>query len=226
MAQFRRPAAQHRDERAITGRGPEEVRERVATLRELHHLHAGLLEENPALEDVHRRGVEPRTDIEEAAAALVAALDQSRGTLRGEQRGVQVIIVKQQADHAGPLERGQRNVHRASRDIVERQESRRLSGTDDEMAEGFGAIAEGPDDDRFSGGHIREYSGPAGGGLLTNAGSAVDFGPHGIGSTLSEPMFVTLQPPGQKTTGRLCCFLASGSQGCPTESPDSPNRSR
>src|SRR4051812_34106113 len=56
-------AAEERQQRPGTGSRPEKVRQRMRALLELDRFDAGLVEEHRTLEDVHRRRVEPWTEV-------------------------------------------------------------------------------------------------------------------------------------------------------------------
>ena len=153
VPQLGRAPAQEGEQGARPGRGAEEVRESVRALRELHRLHARLIEEHGAFEHVHRRRVQPRPEIHEPSSIGSLALDDGRGRLARESRGVQEIVVQQNADRAGPFEGREGGFHRTAERVVEGQHPRRLARAEDEVRQAFRPIGEGAHDQGLRRGH-------------------------------------------------------------------------
>ncbi len=70
----------------------------------------------------------------------------------------QVVILKD-SDRAGPLQRGQRGLHRAPQRVVEGEQPGRLTRPKHEVGQAFGPIGEGADDEGLRRGHEKKYSG-------------------------------------------------------------------
>src|ERR1043166_1644945 len=148
------PLAQKGHQGTGSGRGAEKMSERVGALRKLDRFHARLVEEHPALEDVHRRRLQPGPGATEPAAAIGGLSFHHRGRrLARQARGVEQVVVGQESDRRGPLEGGKRRFHRAAGHVVERQKPGRLVGPKQQMSEPLGAIEEGSDGKSSRRGH-------------------------------------------------------------------------
>jgi hypothetical protein len=99
----------------------------VSPLRELHGLHARLIEQNRTLEHVHGWSIQARSQIDVPPPILGLALDDCCGSLAGQTGCVQKIIVLKDAHGPSPLQRRQRGLHRAAQRIVEGEQPRRFS---------------------------------------------------------------------------------------------------
>ena len=107
----------------------EEMRERMRPLSELDGLDARLVKQHRALEDVHRRSVEPWSEVHELASVFALPFDHRGGCFAGEPRRMEHVVILQNPHDLGPLESGQRDIHRASDGIVKGQDTRRLPGS-------------------------------------------------------------------------------------------------
>jgi hypothetical protein len=159
VTQFGRPPAKHGDQGTIAGGASEEVRQRVGPLGKLDRLDAGFLEQHPSLEDVHRCGIEPGTEVDETAPFGRAAFYQGGGRFGGEAGGMQLIIVEQDTDDTGPFERGERGVGRAAGHVIKREKARCFPRPEDELRERLGAVGKAPDGKGFLSGHVEIYTG-------------------------------------------------------------------
>ncbi len=104
------------------------MRQPVRPLGELDRLHSRLVEQNGSLEHIHGRRVETGTQIYVAPPVLTLSLDHCSGRFAGQAGRVEQVVILENADGSGPLQRCQRGLYRASERIVERQESGRLTG--------------------------------------------------------------------------------------------------
>ena len=147
----RRPSK--REERPRASGGAEEMRERVGAVGKLDRLDARLIEQDRALEHIHRRRIETRTQVDVGSPGLPLALDHRRRCLARESGSVEHVVVEQNPHRAGPFERSKRRLNRAAQRVVEGQQPRRLPGAQDKVRQPFGPIGEGADDQRLWGGH-------------------------------------------------------------------------
>ena len=77
------------------------------------------------------------------------ALDYRGRGLAGQASGVKQIVVRKDPYCAGPLQSGERGLHRAAQHVVERQEARRLPCPQHEVREPFGPVGEGANHQRL-----------------------------------------------------------------------------
>src|SRR5207247_2790142 len=123
VAQLWGAPRQHRDHGAHALGRPQEVGDRMHTLREDVGAHARLVVEQRALVRVGGRGIHAGTEIDEDARVAVFALDYGGGGVGPEPGGVYQVVRKHDADLASPLERGQGLVERAADAVVVRDEA-------------------------------------------------------------------------------------------------------
>ena len=109
------------------------MRERVGALSELHRFDAGLIEQHRAFEDVHRRRVEPRPEIDVLASVGHLPLDDGGGRLARQSSRVHQVVVEENADRAGPFERRERVLDRTTDRIIEGEQPRGLAGASHEV---------------------------------------------------------------------------------------------
>ena len=62
---------------------------------------------------------------------------------------MQQIVVEQDPDGTGPLERGQRGLDRAAQRVVEREQPWGFPGAQDEVGQAFSSIGEGANHQRL-----------------------------------------------------------------------------
>ena len=150
-----------------------------------------------ALEHIHRRRVEPRTQVDVGPPRLPLPLDHRRRRLAGEPRGMHHVVVEQNArPHRSTPARPAR-----SRPGSRARRRRRGAGgpprPEHEVGQTFGPVGEGADDQRLRSGHAGNLRTPAGprpmaeGGLLVGSGygCSADF-PSSF--TIQSPVLISL----------------------------------
>ena len=152
---FGRPSAQEGQERPGAAGGPEEMGQGVGPLGKLDGFDPGFIEQHPSFEHVHWRRVEPRAQVHVLTAIRRLPLNHSRGGFAGEAHSLNHVVVRQDSHRAGPLERGQGGVDRATRRIVERDQPGRFAGPENEMGQALRPVEERPDDETGRGGGHR-----------------------------------------------------------------------
>ena len=129
------------------------MRQTMSTLGELHCLDAGLVEQNGALEYVHRRGIQPGTEIDVPPALLRLALDHCCRGFTSEPRGMKLVVILEDPHGPGPLQRGEGGLHRATQRIIEGEQPGRLTGPKHEVRQPFRAVGKRSNHQRLSGSH-------------------------------------------------------------------------
>ena len=138
------PPREQGHESAGPGSGAEKMCERMRPLRELDGFDPGLIEQHTSLENIHRRSVEARPEVHELSPTVGGLpLHDGRRGFAGEPGRVQQIIIGQQADRSGPLERCQRGFDRTARRVIEGEQSGSLICAKQQVRETFGAVEEG-----------------------------------------------------------------------------------
>src|SRR5229473_1433960 len=142
MAQLGGPTTEHRDHGPEAQRSAQEVRDRVYPLREDVGADPGLVVEQRALVRIGGWRVHAGTEVDIDVLVPVPALhDRGRGVGTGT-RSVDQVVLGEDPDRRGPLDRGQRLVERAADRVVVREQARCLARAQEEMGEGVGAIFE------------------------------------------------------------------------------------
>lgn len=145
MPNLRGPPAKQSQQRPGTGGCTEKMGQPVGSLAELDRFHSGLIKENRPLEYVHGRSIEPGSQVDIAPALGPLALDYRGSGLAGQPSSVKLIVILQNSHGSGPFERCERGFHRAAKGVIERQQTRRLSGAKQEMRKSLGSLCKGPD---------------------------------------------------------------------------------
>ena len=135
------------------------MRQRVGPLGELDGFDSRFVQQHPALENIHRRSIKTGTQIDELSTTVwgLTLDDGSRG-LAGEPSRVQQIIIGEETDRRGPLERRQRRLNRATGGIIEGEQSRSLICAQQQVRKTFGSVEEGSYRQRPRGRHESKLS--------------------------------------------------------------------
>jgi hypothetical protein len=153
------PPAKQSQQGTGTGGCTEKMGQSVGTLTELDRFHSGLIKEDRALEYIHGRSIEPGSQVYIAPALGALALDHRGSGLAGQPSSVKLIVILQDSHDSSPFERCERGFHRAAEGVIERQQTRRFSGSEQKMRKPLGPLCKGPDDECLWCGHDRNLEG-------------------------------------------------------------------
>ncbi len=104
-----------------------------------------LVEQDLALIGVEGRHLQPRAQVDPLVPVAVTPLDDRGGGVGGEPAGVEQVVVGEDPDHPGPLERSEEGLGRAADGVVEGEQPRGLARAPDAMREGLSPVGERPD---------------------------------------------------------------------------------
>ena len=156
---FWSPPGKQCHQSAGTGGGAEKMRQCVGPLREFDGFDSRLIQQHPALENIHGRGIEPRSEIYELSPSIGGLpLDNSSRSFAGEPGCVKQIIIGQEADGRGPFECRESGFDRAAGGIVEGKQPGGLICAKQQVRETFGAVKEGTYGQRPRGRHQSKLS--------------------------------------------------------------------
>lgn len=151
MAQLGSAPAQQRQHRFLSGRSSQEMRERMIALREDVCAYAGLVVQQRAFVGIRRRGVHARPEIDEDASVAVPAFHDGGRRIGSEPRRVDQVVLMENPNRRGPLERREGLIQRATDRVVVGHQTRRLARALKEVRERVGAVVERADDPRGCG---------------------------------------------------------------------------
>src|SRR5205809_288583 len=127
VAQLGGTAAEQRDDGTASLRRAQEVRDRVNPLSEDVGPYPGLVVQEGTLVWVGGRSVHARAKVDEHALLAVLALDHRRRRIGPEAGSVDQVVLRENPDRGGPLDRRQRLVERAADGVVVCEQPRRLA---------------------------------------------------------------------------------------------------
>ena len=123
----------------------------VTALRKNVRAHSRLIIQQGTFVRVGRRRIHTRSEVNKHAVVAVSALDDDRGGIGTETRGMDEILGGQNADLRGPFERSECLIEGQTDRIIVGNEARRLASALKEMGERVGAIFKGAKNARSCG---------------------------------------------------------------------------